>query len=275
MDAFVDDSEPEVVGANSDLQGLFVSAMVAPNLDIFPVPAEFVAGKTPIDLAAYDTWGAAAVKQLVSETLPDEQLAYLRQLELDREKPRAVALKAIEAEMSRRGPVFSNWVTEHCTKVIGARVVGLSWAWCDEEPVSCACLTPDEERKAFCQLLDRVRALHRESDGNVLMLGYDCRFVLQLIRLRMISLGWFEPSTPFWELRPFWVNQSFIAECESLGGREVLAKALGLTDVPEQPSHVDVLNAVLAGHAGWLSDRVAERLMAERDMLILAEKVHG
>jgi hypothetical protein len=79
MDAFDEDAVSEVVGAQSDLQGLFVSAMVAPNLDIFPVPAEFVAGKTPIDLAAYDTWGAAAVKQLVSETLPDEQLAYLRQ----------------------------------------------------------------------------------------------------------------------------------------------------------------------------------------------------
>jgi hypothetical protein len=163
----VGDSADDVVAAEEwpaaceyggDLSAcLFVSLLTVPDVERFPVPAEFTAEKTPVDLAGSADWSLAQVREVITPTLPDGQLEQLWANEQRRPRPRAGVMKSLTAERERRGGGFPQWVADHAGSLTRSRVAAVAWAL-DRGQVSVnVCLTDDEELAAFEDLNSTAR----------------------------------------------------------------------------------------------------------------------
>ena len=103
------------------------SLLTVPDVDRFPVPAEFSAACEPVDLSGLAGLSAADTRRLIQPALSDEQLQIVKSAELARDKPRGMVMRAIEAAEHERADRFPAWVRGMAANPLTCRVAAVGW----------------------------------------------------------------------------------------------------------------------------------------------------
>lgn len=253
-----------------------IAIITVPDLERWPLPAEFSANKVPVDLAGLEAKSMAETRALITETLPDDQLETINEAELKREKPRQAVLKCIHAERERRGPGFANWVAKQSLNPLTCRIAGIAWG-VTAGSLSLTQLAPVnavEEAEALGALVaafDEFRSVsHLLTFPKLAALDVD--WTMKVIGARRIALGLDCDESDFkpvqWVTAGNWLNH-----IEAVGSISNAAHGFGIQHqlIPYVPELMEVY-CTAAGSVD-LSDWAASKLLLELDLLRIISRI--
>jgi len=254
----VESDWPSACEFAGDLSGcLFVSLLTVPDVSRYPVPAEYTADKTAVDLTGSADWGLAQVRDVITPTLPDAQLEELWANEQNRPRPRAGVLKSLTAERERRGGGFPAWVERHASSLTRARVAAVACA-VDRQPVQVdVCLDDDEELAA-------LQSLGSDSVGAPESLAMWDLQRLKLAGIRQLRL---DPQAG-----PLHVGFLRTCDLRAVTDAAELAAAVDLP-VCDVPTACEVFAAWRAADVEALAQWAADQLRLERFAMLASWRV--
>lgn len=240
---------------------LWVSLLLVPDVARFPVPEEFTQDKQAVDISEAYRMTAAEVKVLVTPTLPDGQLEVLHAAELDRPKPRTVALKAIEAERNRRGAGYCNWVQQHSTVVTRCRIAGMAMArgMGDVQVFACE-WSESEQEEVDGREIGMLEEFWRQDRSH--LAAWDRATTETVLRIRSIYHNC-DGRTH----NSFFAHAPDFREIGSTAVTE-LAGALGIVEAARLPNACEVFEAFYGGDRTGLEAFCEDQLIVERDVIL-------